>query len=54
MGIRLSRSFKKTGRVGDDGGQTEEGGGRGVAGRGEVGGVGGVGGGGGGGGEGEQ
>ena len=48
MGIRLSRSFKKTGRGGDDGGQTEEGGGRGVAGRGEVGGVGGVGGGGGG------
>ena len=42
MGIRLSRSFKKTGRGGDDGGRTEEGGGRGVAGRGEVGGVGGV------------
>ena len=41
MGIRLSRSFKKTGRGGDDGGRTEEGGGRGVAGRGEVGGVGG-------------
>ena len=49
MGIRLSRSFKKTGRGGDDEGRTEEGGGRGVAGRGEVGGVGGVGGGGGGG-----
>ena len=47
MGIRLSRSFKKTGRGGDDEGRTEEGGGRGVAGRGEVGGVGGVGGGGG-------
>ena len=46
-GHRLSRFFKKTGRGGDDGGRTEEGGGRGVAGRGEVGGVGGVGGGGG-------
>ena len=44
MGIRLSRSFKKTGRGGDDGGRTEEGGGRGVAGRGEVGGGGGGGG----------
>ena len=54
MGIRLSRSFKKTVRERDDGGRTEEGGGRGVAGRGEVGGVGGVGGGGGGGREGRE
>ena len=54
MGIRLSRSFKKTGREGDDGGRTEEGEGRGVGGRGEVGGVGGVGGGEGGGGKGRE
>ena len=44
MGIRLSRSFKKTGRGAEDGGRTEEGGGRGIAERGEVGRVGGGGG----------